>query len=546
MKVGRGTRQASMRDLRVLSRATLGIVLLLGGCASDRQAPPRPSPAPIAAVVAEPRSAPLAPAAGLAPVTLEASPARTQVVDLAGDLRSAKAQARLETAATAPPPPRGTQIGYLLVDLASGRELAALHPDIALIPASTTKLATAIVALDVLGPDHRYRTQLRASGPVVDGVLEGDLVLEGGGDPALDVADLLELAVRLSTSGIREVHGRFLIDDTALPRWSEIAPDQPLEAAYNPGIGALSVAFNRVQLAWRGDGGIIRAVTLPPLDEARFEAASPGELPPGGVEFEGKGGGTVVWRIADRGRRRQELPVKDPGLHAGHLFRRMALALDVALVEPERGTAPFDAVVLAVHESAPLRQLVHDMLLYSNNMMAETIGLTAVQRLNRTHGLDPAGTPLVSHLARLMPEVDWRDAVLPNHSGLDGRARLTPRQLAAIVRYGWEMDALPALLPASGWSGTLATRFADGAALQVWAKTGAVHYGGALAGYLLPDYQGPAVFVTMVSDLGARAAYDALARPNGVADAEASAWNGRARRLLDDMVEDWLAPPPTS
>ena len=103
------------------------------------------------------------------------------------------------------------------------------------------------------------------------------------------------------------------------------------------------------------------------------------------------------------------------------------------------------------------------------------------------------------------------------------------------------------MLPASGWSGTLAGRFDDpAAALRVWAKTGAVNYGGALAGYLLPAGDRPAVFVTMVSDLGARAAYDALARPGALANADASAWNARARGVLDDLVQGWLVPAPTS
>ncbi len=543
-----------MRDLPVHTRAILGILIFLCACASDPPPPALPAPKPVAAIAVDGEAGAIAPAAGVAAAATPAQPATTRA-DLFRGGHGAGVDARLETIAaeaSAPAviasPPRGTQIGYLLVDLASGRQLAALNPDTALIPASTTKLATAIVALDVLGPGHRFRTELRARGPVRDGVLEGDLILVGGGDPALDVADLLELAVHLATSGIQEVHGRFLIDDTALPRSPEIAPDQPPEAAYNPSIGALSLAFNRVHLVWRGAGHAIEAVTLPPLDEARFEAASPADLPPGGVELEGRRGQTVVWRVADRGRRRQatELPVKDPGLHAGHVFRRLAQGLDIVLGPPERGKTPTDAALLAVHESAPLRQLVHDMLLYSNNMVAETIGLSTAQQLNRIYRRDPAGTPLLRHLARLMPEVDWRGAVLPNNSGLDGRARLTPRQLAAIVRYGWRTDALPALLPASGWSGTLAERFDDGAALRVWAKTGAVNYGSALAGYLLPDGQRPALFVTMVSDLGARTAYDALKRPDEAADAEASAWNGRARGLLDDLVEGWLAPPPTS
>ncbi|MGH6943888.1 MAG: D-alanyl-D-alanine carboxypeptidase/D-alanyl-D-alanine-endopeptidase [Geminicoccaceae bacterium] len=440
----------------------------------------------------------------------------------------------------------GTEIGYLLLDLETGEELSALNADLPLIPASTVKLATAVVALDVLGPEHRYRTELLTDGVTQDGVLRGDLILKGGGDPSLDVADLLELAARLQASGVRSVEGRFLIDDTALPRISEIEPTQPLEAAYNPGIGALSVAFNRVRVSLRGGASVM---TLPPLD-AQFEAAPSSLLPPGGVELKSADGDEVVWRVADRGGRRREIeiPVKDPGLHAGHVFRWLALAQGVYVGPPQRGIAPPRATLLAVHESAPLRSLLRDTLLYSNNMMAEMIGLSAAGRLgDASSGPGAAGSLLLRHLARLMPAVDWRGAVIGNCSGLDGTARLTPRQLAAIARYGWRTQALAALLPGGGWSGTLTDRFDEsGEALRVWAKTGTLNYGAALAGYLLPEVGRPAVFVTMVSDVGARAAYDALSRPGRAAEAVAGAWNSRARALEDELVEGWLEPLPTS
>jgi D-alanyl-D-alanine carboxypeptidase/D-alanyl-D-alanine-endopeptidase (penicillin-binding protein 4) len=407
-----------------------------------------------------------------------------------------------------------------------------------------------VAALDVLGPEHRYRTDLLARGVLDGGVLYGDLILRGGGDPALDLADLLGLAVRLKTRGVRQVDGRFLIDDSALPRLSEIEPTQPPEAAYNPSIGALSLAFNRVRVAWRG-GGRIDAAALPPLYEARFEAAPPARLPPGGVALARADERAVVWQVADRGRRRQmiELPVKDPGFHAGYVFRQLAGAQGISLGPPVRGVTPSGAYLVATNESAPLLHLLRDMLVYSNNMMAETIGLSAAARLGDVSGgLDDAGNLLLDHLARMLPEVDWRGAVLGNFSGLDGTGRLTPRQLAAILRYGWHNDALPALLPGGGWSGTLIRRF-DGVdeALRVWAKTGTLNYGSALAGYVFPMTDRPAVFVTMVSDVGARDAYDALLPyPGPAARTAAGAWLGRARALQDSLVESWLQPMPVS
>jgi serine-type D-Ala-D-Ala carboxypeptidase/endopeptidase (penicillin-binding protein 4) len=244
-----------------------------------------------------------------------------------------------------------------------------------------------------------------------------------------------------------------------------------------------------------------------------------------------------------------ELPVKDPGLHAGYVFRELAGAQGISLTPPLRGVAPAGAYVLAVHDSIPLRYLVRDMLLYSNNMMAETIGLSAAARLGDVSGgLGAAGDLLLGHLARLMPEVDWQGAALGNQSGLDGTGRLTPRQLAAIVRYGWQSEALPALLPGGGWSGTLIRRFdGTGQALRVWAKTGTLNYGSALAGYLFPMTDRPAAFVTMVSDVGARAAYDALLPyPGPAAQAAAGRWLGRAQGLQDGLVESWLQPMPMS
>jgi serine-type D-Ala-D-Ala carboxypeptidase/endopeptidase (penicillin-binding protein 4) len=562
----------------------LGFLLLLGACANTAdaptaaavQAPPASAPEVVTSAPVEPARtdalpgrngaavAVLDPAAGPhaagAPMPIASSAPEADVEEIFDDVKGefepllpaapvAVPDGRAAAAVVAARPP-GTAIGYLLIDLASGQELAELNPDLPLIPASTVKLATAVVALDVLGPEHRFRTELLTNGRIERGVLRGDLILRGSGDPSLDVADLLGLAVRLGSSGIRRVEGRFLIDDTALPRFSEIEPTQPPQAPYNASVGALSLAFNRVHLAWWG-GGRIDTASLPPLHEARFEGAPPGRLPPGGIELLSNGQQSVVWRVADRGRRRQvtELPVKDPGLHAGYVFRQMAGAQGISLLPPQRGATPPGALVLAVHESAPLRYLVQDMLLYSNNVMAELIGLATAQRLGDPWGgLDVAGDLLLQRLTTLLPDVDWRGAALGNLSGLDGTARLTPRQLAAIARHGWQREALPALLPGGGWSGTLARRFTGtDEALRVWAKTGTLNYGSALAGYLFPTTDRPAIFVTMVADTGARDAYDALLPyPGPAAQKAAAAWLGRARALQDALVESWLQPMPTS
>ena len=285
------------------------------------------------------------------------------------------------------------------------------------------------------------------------------MILRGGGDPFLDLADLLGLAVRLKNSGIREVDGGFLIDDSALPRFAEIEPSQPPEAPYNPSIGALSVAFNQVHLAWWG-GGRIDAAALPPLNEARFEAASPGGCRRAGSRSRAATSGPWCGALPTAGGAasspscRSRIPACMPAICSASLrVRKASRSAPRCVASPRRRIGPGSSC------SVPLRYLVQDMLVYSNNMMAELIGLATAQRLgDASGGLDVAGDLLLGHLTRLMPEVDWSGAALGNLSGLDGTAR-HPRQLAAIARYGWQHDALPALLAGGGWSGTLTRRF---------------------------------------------------------------------------------------
>ena len=67
-----------------------------------------------------------------------------------------------------------TEIGYVVIDLADGTVLEAHDADRPFIPASTTKLVTALVALQVLGPDYRFQTSIQAVGEVRGGTMTGD------------------------------------------------------------------------------------------------------------------------------------------------------------------------------------------------------------------------------------------------------------------------------------------------------------------------------------------------------------------------------------
>lgn len=442
--------------------------------------------------------------------------------------------------------PDGAEVSYVLVDLDRGTTIAERNADQLHIPASSAKLATAVVALQRLGPDHRFKTELRITGPIEDGVLKGDLILQGGGDPVLDVPDLLPLIDALARQPVRRIEGRFLIDDTLLPRFTEIEPTQPTEAAYNPGVSALSIAFNRVNLRWR-KRGTLAVETVPHLDEASFVSTKSDRLPPSGVQLKQLDGKDAIWQLADKGSRRSKrsLPVKDAGLFAGQTFRDLATLYGIDLPAPERLDRAQESRPLAVHESRPLRELVRDMLWYSNNLVAELIGLATAKTLDTdVDRLDMSAGLVLSELERQLSDLSWDDAYLHNHSGLSSQSRLTPEQLAAILRLGWDNGTLSGLLPGSGWSGTLARRFnGPDHALRIWAKTGSINYVTALGGYLMSSAHGPAAFVIIISDEKARAGYDAQPKRTRAIEKRGRAWKDQAERAMNSIIERWLEQP---
>jgi D-alanyl-D-alanine carboxypeptidase/D-alanyl-D-alanine-endopeptidase (penicillin-binding protein 4) len=77
----------------------------------------------------------------------------------------------------------GGEVSFLLADLTSGEVIAARQPDRQMPPASTAKSITSLYALEALGSDYRFATRLLATGPIEGGILKGDLILAGGGDP---------------------------------------------------------------------------------------------------------------------------------------------------------------------------------------------------------------------------------------------------------------------------------------------------------------------------------------------------------------------------
>jgi D-alanyl-D-alanine carboxypeptidase/D-alanyl-D-alanine-endopeptidase (penicillin-binding protein 4) len=198
-----------------------------------------------------------------------------------------------------------------------------------------------------------------------------------------------------------------------------------------------------------------------------------------------------------------------------------------------------------------MHEIVRSMLRYSNNLVAELTGLAAGRKLTggRRVGIPDSADAVADWLSRRVPGADWSSYAPGNHSGLNAGARVTPAQLAALLRfahdrrYGRDGRSLMELMPTAGLDGGLGSRlqFPD-TALGVFAKTGTMNFASGLAGYL-PTADGRIrVFAIFVNDKALRRAYDAEPGQAGWGSRTAG-WRHRAKRLEAALVRLWAEPP---
>jgi len=412
--------------------------------------------------------------------------------------------------AAIPPRPPG-RTGHILMDAATGAVLDSSAADDAFIPASTTKSATALVTLSTLAPTTRFLTRVHGTGPLEGGTLGGDLILVGGGDSALDTADLAQLAKALRAKGVRRVAGSFLVAGVDGPRADVLNPNQPLQANYNPAIGPLCLNFNRVLMRWRKGAGRRTLDAIAHADGRSIPAGSIGARA-GGNPYHSLVGSREVWTIpaqdmAQDGER--WYPVRRPALYAAAVFRDLCAAEGIAMPEArETGALPTDAP-LALHRSDVVFAQIKKMMRYSNNLSAEMLGIAAAQRIGATPlTVADAGAATTGWLRD--QGIVRGDAMLENHSGLSSNSRIAPRQMADILRAGHERYG-------SGFVGlhTQGKLRGSGAGLPPYtlrSKTGTMHFVRCLAGFLEVDGR-MAIFAIFSVEDGRRAALDAAYAP---------------------------------
>ena len=428
----------------------------------------------------------------------------------------------------------GGEVAFVLADARTGAVLEAREPDLPLPPASVAKAVTALYALDRLGAGYRFATRVLATGPVTAGVVQGDLVLAGGGDPTLQTDQLGDLVARLAKAGLKGATGRFLYWDGALPVLRGIAEDQPVHVGYNAAVSGLCLNFNRVHFEWKRANGDWQVAVdargerfVPAVDMVRVAVAQR-EAP----LFTYEAGRVEEWTVASaalgKGGSRW-LPVRDPGRYVAEVFRTLARAQGMRLEVAEQVAALPGGSELGRVESEPLPVVLRDMLRFSTNLTAECVGLTA----SGAQGLEASGR-MMSQWVRQTFGVDFD---LRDHSGLGGASRVTAagmvRVLLAADREG---RGLKPILRDVGMKDDKG-KVIEGHPVKVLAKSGTLNFVSGLAGHVGPPGGRELVFAIFTGDPERRDAVPVSLReePEG-----AQAWTRRARRLQGQLVSRWV------
>ena len=430
-------------------------------------------------------------------------------------------------------------VAFAVADSRSGLLLESHEPDYAQPPASVTKTVTALYALDALGPGHRFVTRLIATGPVSGGVLKGDLILAGGGDPTLDTDALADMAQKLRAAGVARVSGRFLVWGGALPSLHEIDRGQPDHVGYNPAISGIALNFNRVHFEWKraGNGWSVAMDARSERHRPAIAFATMGVVNRAGPVYTYAGkNGRDTWTVASKALGKggsRWLPVRQPEIYAGEAFRALAGAQGITLAAPQVARSLPGGTALVSHASPELRIILRDMLKYSNNLTAEMVGLAASSRRGGNAGSLRASAAQMNAWAA--SSLGMKRARLVDHSGLGEASRLTAEDLTrALVRVRAASSLHPILkhIDMRDEKG----RINRNHPVKVIAKTGTLNFVSCLAGYMTAPDGTELAFTIFTSDEKTRARLHSSEEevPQG-----ARGWNRRSKQLQQKLIERW-------
>jgi serine-type D-Ala-D-Ala carboxypeptidase/endopeptidase (penicillin-binding protein 4) len=405
-------------------------------------------------------------------------------------------------------------VAVALQEVGTARSILALNPTMPMNPASTMKLVTTYAGLELLGPAYRWRTETYLNGPLRDGVLEGDLILKGYGDPKLTLEALWLLLRDLRARGLKDIRGDLVLDRShfATGEHDESRFDGDGSRPYNVGPDALLLNFKAVRFRFspEPDLGAVRVSAEPRVVEVtnalklssgacgdwreRFKAEFQARPPSPTAVFSGS-------YVTSCGERDWHVALLSPTAYAGRVFRLIWAELGGSIGGTTRdGLAPQGNKPFASFESQTLSEVVRDINKFSNNVMARQLYLSiAAEQVGAPATTENAQRAIKAWLAT--KGLDFPELVIENGSGLSRIDRISAQNLTALLVSAFRSPVMPELaasLPLVAVDGTMRRRLKSGAvAGQAHIKTGSLSDVRAIAGYAL-DRNGRRYAVSML------------------------------------------------
>ena len=400
-------------------------------------------------------------------------------------------------------------VGIYVQEIGTKHPMLAVNATQAMNPASVMKLVTTFAGLELLGPAYSWQTELYTHGLLENGVLQGDLIIKGYGDPKLNMENFWLLIHQLRQTGLRKITGNLVLDHShfELPEDDPGAFDGKPYRTYNMLPEALLVNYRTTALHFmpQPENNAVRVIIDPMPDSLLLSNNL--KLTQGhcgdwqsllgiNIQVDNEADSAITIHLngqysVDCAKKSYHLGLQDSSSYIGDLFKRLwrqqGGVFQGRVVE---GAVPPEASLIETYQSPPLTEIIRGINKFSNNLAARQLYLTigAEKSLDQTSAtLEKSSLAIKQWLT--LKQLYIPELIIENGAGLSRKSRISAQHMGALLLAAFQSPVMPEFLsslPIAAVDGTMKRHFQDTAVSGLaHIKTGSLNEVRTMAGYML-------------------------------------------------------------